>query len=97
MRSRALASTTVVAMLCVNCLPAKGAERGAIRVAQADLGARMGPTRSPNVVIEEPRPPNTVIETEGRSGRDNCHSVTVTERQDGVNVKVTRTEQQCDR
>ena len=95
MRSRVLASTTVEAMLCVICLPAKGADPGAIRVAQADLGTRMGPTRSPNVVIEEPRPPNAVIETEGRSGRGNCHSVTVTERQDGV--KVTRTEQQCDR
>jgi hypothetical protein len=94
MISRVLASTTVVA-LWVICLPAKGAEPGATRVAQADLGARMGPTRSPNVVIEEPRPPNAVIETEGRSGRDSCHSVTVTERQEGV--KVTRTEQRCDR
>ena len=91
---RVLASTAVVA-LCVICLPAEAAQAGAIRVAQADLGARMGPTRSPNVVIEEPRPPNAVIETEGRSERDNCHSVTVTEMQDGV--KVTRTEQRCDR
>ena len=95
MRARVLASTTVVAILCVIRLSAEGAEPGAIRVAQADLGARMGPTRSPNVVIEEPRPPNAVIETEGRSGRDDCHSVTVTERQDGL--KVTRTEQRCDR
>jgi hypothetical protein len=65
------------------------------RVAQADAEDRMGPVRSPNVLIEEPRPPSVVIETEGRTQRDNCRAVTVTERHDGL--EVTRTERRCDR
>lgn len=66
-----------------------------IRLAQADSDFRTGPSRSPKVVIEEPRPPTAAIETEGRGPAENCRPVTVTERQDGV--MVTRTERRCDR
>jgi hypothetical protein len=90
-----LASMLAVAALSVILLGHDGAEARNLRIAQADVGDRMGPARSPNVVIEEPRPPSVVIETEGRAQRDNCRAVTVTERHDGV--EVTRTERRCDR
>jgi len=67
---------------------------GNIELAQADFGARMGPSRSPDVVIEEPRPPRAVIETEGRGGPQNCRAVNITEWRDGI--EVTRTERECD-
>jgi hypothetical protein len=67
---------------------------GNIELAQADFGARMGPFRSPDVVIEEPRPPGPVIETEGRGEPRKCRSVNVTEWRDGT--QVTRTERDCD-
>jgi hypothetical protein len=67
---------------------------GDIALAQADFGARMGPSRSPNVVIEEPRPPRPVIETEGRGEPQKCSSVNVTESRDGI--QVPRTERNCD-
>jgi hypothetical protein len=65
-----------------------------VQLAQADFGARMGPARSPDVVIEEPRPPRAVIETEGRGEPHKCRSVNVTEWRDGE--QVTRTERECD-
>ena len=77
------------------CWPAESGRADAMRLAQADVDARMGPSRSPKVVIEEPRPPSVVIETEGRGEGQNCRPVTVTERQDGV--VVTRTERRCER
>jgi hypothetical protein len=90
-------------MLAAVSLRAGLAEADTIQLAQLDADARMGPSRSPDVVIEEPRPPSAVIETEGRGESRNCPSVTITERQDGVQdgvqegAKVTRTEQRCDR
>ena len=62
---------------------------------QAVNDARAGRPFAPRVVIEEPRPPSVAIETEGRAGRPDCHSVTISELQDGV--KLPRTERQCDR
>lgn len=67
---------------------------GNIELAQADFGARMGPVRSPDVLIEEPRPPRAVIETEGRGEPQNCRAVNITEWRDGI--EVTRTERECD-
>jgi hypothetical protein len=95
MRTSVFALMTAAAMLSAVSLRAAGAEVGAIRLAQVDVDVWMGPSRSPDIVIEEPRPPSAAIETEGRGEHRNCHAVTVTEWQDGV--KVTRTEQQCDR
>jgi hypothetical protein len=54
----------------------------------------MGPPRSPDVVIEEPRPPHTVIETEGRGEPQKCRSVDITQWRDGI--QVTRSEHECD-
>ena len=85
----------IVASLSVILLRPDCAGARDLGMAQADAGERMGPVRSPNVVIEEPRPPSVVIETEGRAQRDNCRSVIVTERHDGL--EVTRTERRCDR
>ena len=95
MRTSVVALMTAAAMLPDVCLRAEIAMAEGIRLAQADVDVSMGPSRSPNVVIEEPRPPSAVIETDGRRDRQNCHPVTITERQDGV--KVTWTEQRCDR
>jgi len=67
---------------------------GNIELAQADFGARMGPSRSPDVVIEEPRPPRPVIETEGRGEPQKCRSHNVTDSRDGI--KDPRTERECD-
>jgi hypothetical protein len=88
----ALVSVTLALSTVV---PVKSGRADAIRLAQADADFRMGPSRSPKVVIEEPRPPNAAIETEGRGPPENCRPVTVTERQDGVLVR--RTERRCDR
>jgi hypothetical protein len=84
-----------MASLSIMFLPPHYAEAAVFHIAQADVGDRMGPVRSPNVVIEEPRPPSAVIETEGRAQRDNCRPVTVTERHNGA--EVTRTESRCER
>ena len=70
------------------------AEPAVFQLAQADFGARMGPPRSPNVVIEEPRPPHAVIETEGRGEPQKCRSVDITQWRDGI--QVTRSEHECD-
>jgi hypothetical protein len=95
MRASVLALMTAAVMLAAVSLRAGMVEAGSTQVAQVDVDVRMGPSRSPDVVIEQPRPPSAAIETEGRGERQNCHPVTITEWQDGV--KVTRTEQQCDR
>jgi len=89
-------SAVLTALLALTVwLPGQGGKAEVLQLAQADVDARMGPWRSPKVVIEEPRPPNAAIETEGRGPAGNCRSVTVTERQDGV--LVTRTERRCER
>jgi hypothetical protein len=93
-RRSARASLLAMVSLSVVLLALESIEAADFRVAQADAGDRMGPVRSPNVVIEEPRPPCAVIETEGRTQRDNCRSVIVRERQDGL--EVTRTERRCE-
>jgi hypothetical protein len=85
----------MTALVLTICGPGRNGRAEVTRLAQADVGARMGPSRSPKVVIEEPRPPSVVIETEGRGEARNCRPVTVTERQDGV--LVTRTERRCGR
>jgi hypothetical protein len=95
MRTSGLALMTAAAVLSAISLPAGLTAADAIQLAQVDLDVRMGPSCSPDVVIEDPRPPSSAIETEGRAERLNCRDVTITEWQDGV--KVTRTEQQCDR
>jgi hypothetical protein len=64
-------------------------------MAQLDADVRMGTPRTPGLLIEEPRPPNVAIETEGRGQRPDCRPVTITERHNGI--PVTRIEQQCDR
>jgi hypothetical protein len=64
-------------------------------LAQADLDMRAGPDRTPNVLVEEPRPPSIVIETEGRGERPFCRDVVISEWREGVNV--TRTAQRCER
>ena len=95
MRTR-LATLIAAAGICAAlALPNITAQACTLQLAQADLRPQMGPSRSPNVVIEEPRPSRPAIETEGRGERRNCHPITVTEWQDGV--KTTRTEEQCER
>jgi hypothetical protein len=95
MRTSGLALMTAAAVLSAISLRAGLAAADAIQLAQVNLEVWMGPSRSPDVVIEDPRPPSAAIETEGRGERLNCRDVTITEWQDGV--KVTRAEQQCDR
>jgi len=69
------------------------------QTAPDDAGGRMGPSRSRDVVIEEPRPPAAAVETEGRGERHNCRSEPITEWQDRTQqeVKPTPTQRQCDR
>ena len=61
----------------------------------AASGAKIGPVASPKVVIEEPRPPSAVIETEGRGEDRNCRAAAATERQDGT--KVAKPDRRCER
>jgi hypothetical protein len=61
---------------------------------QVDVDGRVGPRRSPDVVIEAPRPPTGAIETEGRGEHRNCRSVIAGDSPDGT--KITSTEQPCD-
>src|SRR5262245_47261454 len=61
---------------------------------QYDVDSRAGPRRSPDVVVEEPRPPLTAIETEGRGEHRNCRSATVGDLQGAS--KVTPPEQPCE-
>jgi len=75
--------------------PGTSGKADLVQLAQADVDVRPGPAHSSKVVIEEPRPPSTAIEAEGRAEARNCRPVTVTERQDGV--AVTRTDRRCDR
>jgi hypothetical protein len=72
--------------------PAAGAD---VNIAQLERNMQTGPSRSPKVLIEEPRPPSAAIETEGRGQHRNCRDIAIAERQNGVSV--TRTEQHCDR
>jgi hypothetical protein len=66
-----------------------------VRLAQLDSSAHMGPQRSPRVVIEEPRPPRTVIETEGRGDNPGCPFPPPRVQQE--DAKLTRPEPPCDR
>jgi hypothetical protein len=92
---RLIVPAVMTALVLTICGPGRNGRAEVIRLAQADVDVRMGPSRSPKVVIEEPRPPSVVIETEGRGEGRNCRPVTVTERQDGV--LVPRTERRCGR
>jgi hypothetical protein len=75
-------------------LPTSNAGVNAIRTAQLDLNLRRTPQPTPNVVIEEPRPPSVTDETEGRAGDRNCHSTIASERRD--QAKVIDPERVCD-
>jgi len=61
---------------------------------QYDVDSRAGPRRSLDVVVEEPRPPLTAIETEGRGEHRNCRSATVGDLQGAS--KVIPPEQPCE-
>jgi hypothetical protein len=96
MRTVVLALATAAAVALSIGLGAASGAAGTIRLAQADnQDAKMGPVASPKVVIEEPRPPSAVIETEGRGEDRNCRPATTTERQDGT--KVAKPERRCER
>ncbi len=95
MRTGLFAIMTAGNMFAAVLLTAGPATARATELAQANFEGRMGPSRSPDVVVEEPRPPRAIIETEGRGEHRSCQPVTITEWHDGV--KVTRTQQQCDR
>jgi hypothetical protein len=95
MRTSGPALMTAAAVLSAISLHGGLAVADPSQLAQVDLDMRMGPSRSPGVVIEDPRPPSAAIETEGRRERRHCRDVTITEWRDGI--KVTWTEQQCDR
>jgi hypothetical protein len=97
MTIRFLAGTAAVAMIIL--LTAPGSFRQAswgkdLAPGQVDVDARVGPRRSPNVVVEEPRPSIGVIETEGRGEHRNCRSVIPGDPQDAA--KITPIEQPCD-
>jgi hypothetical protein len=92
MRARVLAALAATAMLSLAPLPTTNA--AVIRTAQLDLNLRRTPQPTPNVVIEEPRPPSVTIETEGRAGDRNCHSTIASERSD--QAKVIDPERVCD-
>jgi hypothetical protein len=87
--------TAAVMLLAV---PLQPVDAGA-QTAPGDAGTRMGPSRSRDVVIEEPRPPAPAVETEGRGDRHNCQSEPITEWQDPAQegMKLTPTQRQCDR
>lgn len=94
MRASMLAA--VVAGAVLTALSARiGIASETVRLAQLDSGARMGPQRSPRVLIEEPRPPRTVIETEGRGGEDRGCQSAPRARHDGT--KLANPEPLCDR
>ena len=95
MRTVMLAVATAAAVALSIGLGAASGMAGTIRLAQADADTKMGPVASPKVVIEEPRPPSAVIETEGRGENRNCRPATTTERQDGT--KVAKPERRCER
>jgi hypothetical protein len=54
--------TAAVMLLAV---PLQSVDAGA-QTAPGDAGGRMGPSRSRDVVIEEPRPPAAAVETQGK-------------------------------
>ena len=96
MKTVMLASATVAAVVLGIGLGAASGASATIRLAQADnQDAKIGPVASPKVVIEEPRPPSAVIETEGRGEDRNCRAAAATERQDGT--KVAKPERRCER
>jgi hypothetical protein len=73
-----------------------GSASDTIRLAQLDSDTtRLGPQRSPRVVIEEPRPPRSAIETEGRGESRRCRSEATAGRQDGE--KPGDPDRRCDR
>jgi hypothetical protein len=94
MRARVLAALAAMAMLSLAPMLTTNAAVTTIRTAQLDLNLRRTPQPTPNVVIEEPRPPIVTIETEGRAGDGNCHSTIASER--GDQAKITDPERVCD-
>jgi hypothetical protein len=94
MRARVLAALAATAMLSLAPLPTTNAAVNTVRTAQLDLNPRRTPQPTPNVVIEEPRPPSVTDETEGRAGDRNCHSTIASERRD--QAKVIDPERVCD-
>ena len=94
MRARVLVALAATAMLSLAPLPTTDAAVNTVRTAQLDLNLRRTPQPTPNVVIEEPRPPSVTIETEGRAGDRNCHSTIASERRD--QAKVIDPERVCD-
>jgi hypothetical protein len=62
---------------------------------QYDVDGQLGPRRSPNVVIEEPRPSTTVLETEGRGENRDCRSAVAGD--SAASAKITSPDQPCDR
>jgi hypothetical protein len=94
MRARVLAALAATAMLSLAPLPTTDAAANTVRTAQLDLNPRRTPQPTPNVVIEDPRPPSVTDETEGRAGDRNCHSTIASERRD--QAKVIDPERVCD-
>jgi hypothetical protein len=82
---RASVLGAVVAAAILTGVPAGvGNASDTIRLAQLDSDTtRLGPQRTPRVVIEEPRPPRSAIETEGRGEGRRCRSAATAGRQDG--------------
>jgi hypothetical protein len=95
MRTGGLALMTAAAVLSAISMRGGLAAADTSQLAQVDLDVPLGPSRSPDVVIEDPRPPSAAIETEGRGERRPCRDVAITERPDDEDA--TRTEQRCDR
>lgn len=90
MKSTVFAIATVAALTAAPLL-AGTAAADPIRLAQVDV--EIGGHPRSGVVIEHPRRPGVVIESEGRARHD-CRSVTVKEWRNGA--RVTRTERRCD-
>ena len=65
MRAMVLVAFAATAMLSLAPLPTTDAAANTVRTAQLDLNPRRTPQPTPNVVIEEPRPP----QRDGRDGR----------------------------
>ena len=97
MALRFLAATAAVATLIVLTAPGPFRQTGwgkDLAPGQVDVDGRVRPRQSPDVVVEEPRPPSGVIETEGRGGHRNCRSVIAGDSQDAT--KITSGGPPCD-
>ena len=79
MRASVLAAVAAAAMLTL-------ASPRASVAGQVDFHLRRTPEPTPKVIIEEPRPPNVTIETEGRAGDLDCRSTIAADRHDQARV-----------